>query len=397
MNLAVRTTPVEKGPDAAEILERARALLPALKQREPAALAARDVSAETITDFRAAGLIDLLKPRRFGGQEVSPNVFSETVQELALGCASSAWVYAVLVEHSWLAASFPEQAQIDMWGTNPDAVASSSLAPRGTTVWVEGGYRLSGRWPFSSGSAHAQWAIIGAFVETDGRKDVRLMLVPMRDIAIIDDWHVLGLLATGSRTLELNDVFVPEHRTVALADLNRGTSPGRDVHPHYPLLRAPRALLAVFSQSPVAISLGRRALDLVVGGLKHRNLRTGGRADQSELIQSKLAESAAEIDMATLVLSNARRVAVAAMESGEPISAEQVTTARRDVAFALRYVRIAVERLCSLTGAQWLYDESPLQAILRDVMATSLHLTANFDLAMVTWARVKLGIDPPTL
>jgi alkylation response protein AidB-like acyl-CoA dehydrogenase len=397
MNVTVRKTPSERASDASDILERARALVPVLRQREAAALAARDVPAETIADFRAAGLLDLLKPRRFGGSEASPVVFSETVEQLAFGCASSAWVYAVLVEHSWLAASFPEQAQIDMWGANPDAVASSSLAPRATAMPAKGGYRLSGRWPFSSGSTYAQWAIIGTFVEADGRRDAHYMLVPMSDIRIIDDWRVFGLLATGSRTLELDNVFVPEHRTVPLSDLNRGTPPGRDVHPHYRLLRAPRALLAVFSQSPVTIALGRRALDLVVNSLKKRNLRTGGKADQSELIQSKLAESAAEIDMAALVLSNGRRSALAALESGEAISAEQIAVARRDVAFALRYARTAVERLCGLTGTQWLYDDAPLQAILRDVMAASLHLTANWDLAMVGWARVRLGIDPRTL
>jgi 3-hydroxy-9,10-secoandrosta-1,3,5(10)-triene-9,17-dione monooxygenase len=341
MNLAVRHTALP-GADASDMLARARALVPVLRQREAAAVAARDIPAETIADFRAAGLLDLLKPRRFGGSEASPVVFSEAVEELAFGCASSAWVYAVLVEHSWLAASFSERAQIDMWGASPDAVASSSLAPRATAVPVEGGYRLSGRWPFSSGSTYAQWAIIGVLIGADGRQDPHYMLVPMSDIRIIDDWRVFGLLATGSRTLELDNVFVPEHRIVALSDLNRGTSPGRYVHPHYPLLRAPRALLAVFSQSPVTIALGRRALDLVVNALNTRTLRRGGKADQSELIQSKLAESAAEIDMAALVLSNARHSALEALESGEPISAEQVAVARRDVAFALRYARAAV-------------------------------------------------------
>jgi 3-hydroxy-9,10-secoandrosta-1,3,5(10)-triene-9,17-dione monooxygenase len=397
MNLSVRKAAFESDPDASGILARARALVPVLRQREAAALAARDVPAETVADFRAAGLLDLLKPRRFGGSETSPIVFSEVVEQLAYGCASSAWVYAVLVEHSWVIASFPERAQVDVWGESPDVVASSSLAPRAAATPVEGGYRLTGRWPFSSGSAHAEWAIVGAFVEAEGARVVRLMLVPMRDIKIVDDWHVFGLLATGSRTLQLDDVFVPEYRTVLLADLNRGNPPGRIVHPNYPLLRVPRPLLAGFSQSPVTIALSRRALDLVVDALKHRYLRTGAKADQSEVIQSKVAESAAEVDMATLVLDNARRTAAAALDSGKPITAEQAVLARRDVAFALRYARAAIERLCGLTGAQWLYNEAPLQGMLRDVTTAAAHLTANWDLAMVAWARVRLGLDPPTL
>ena len=229
--------------------------------------------------------------------QAAPIVFSEVVQELALGCASTAWVCGVLGEHAWVIASFPEEAQVDVWGTDPLARASSSLAPKLEARAVAGGYRLSGRWPFSSGSSHAQWAILGAYVDRSGSREAIYLLVPMKDITIIDDWHVLGLAATGSRTLELSDVFVPQHRTVPIADLMKGDPPGRRVHPDYPLLRAPRGVFALFSQSPVAVSLGKRAVDEIVAILDDRVTRVWTKAAESEAVQIQLAESAAEVDL----------------------------------------------------------------------------------------------------
>ena len=139
-------------PDAERaLLERARALIPRLAEREPAATAARKLPVETIAEYRDAGILRILQPNRFGGMQGRFSLFSRIVEELTYGCASSAWVYAVLAEHQWIIAQYPEEAQIDVWGDDPEAVAASSLAPREAARPVPGGWRLSGRYPFSSG------------------------------------------------------------------------------------------------------------------------------------------------------------------------------------------------------------------------------------------------------
>jgi len=208
------------------LLDRARALVPLLAERAPAATAARRLPDETILDFHATGILRVLQPRRFGGMQGRFSLFSRIVEELTYGCASSAWVYAVLGEHQWIIASYPEEAQLDVWGDDPEAVASSSLAPRAAAARVRGGWRLSGRYPFSSGCDFAQWAIIGAFLgEAGDPRRVAYLLVPLTEIEIVDDWQVLGLLGTGSKSLVLHDVFVPEHRSVWLSDLFAGTRP----------------------------------------------------------------------------------------------------------------------------------------------------------------------------
>ena len=254
------------------MLEQARALIPALAERAATTIAGsvtfQPKPSPTIT---ASASCASSQPHRFSGLQLRFCLFSRIVEELTVGCTSSAWVYAVLGEHQWLLAAYPLQAQIDVWGENPTAVASSSLAPRAVAKRTPGGWRLAGQYSFSSGSSHAQWAIVGAFLgEAGDQRNVAYLLVPFTDIEIIDDWHVLGLAGTGSRSLLLRDVFVPEHRCVLLADLLAGTAPGALVHPDYPLVRAPRGLLVNYSLPPVVIALGRRALAIAIANLRGR-------------------------------------------------------------------------------------------------------------------------------
>ena len=267
------------------LLHCARALIPRLAERAPAATAARNIPRETVAEYQEAGILKILQPRRFGGLQARFSLFSQIVEELTYGCASSAWVYAVLAEHQWIIASYPEQAQIDVWGDNPDAVASSSLAPRAAAKTVGGGWRLSGRFPFSSGCDYAQWAILGAFLGEPGDpRTIAYLLVPLAEIEIVDDWRVLGLAGTGSKSLVLHDVFVPKHRCVMVSDLFAGTPPGVEVHPDYPVVRAPRGFLVSYSLPPVAIALGRRALDIVCRDLATRVSRGVTKMAASEVV-----------------------------------------------------------------------------------------------------------------
>src|SRR6516164_3751215 len=316
--------PLHKGglpEEERAMLDRARGLIPRLAEREPAATAERRLPAETIADYRDAGILRILQPRRFGGRQGRFSLFSQIVEELTYGCASSAWVYAVLAEHQWIIAQYPEQAQIDVWGDDPEAVTASSLAPREAARPVPGGWRLSGHYPFSSGCDYAQWAIIGAFLGPKGDpRGIAYLLVPLAEIEIVDDWQVLGLLGTGSKSLVLRDIFVPEHRSVMVSDLFAGTPPGALVHPDYPVLRAPRGFLVSYSLPPVAIALGRRALDIACRTLATRVSRGVTRVAESEVVQMTIGEAAAAIDVATMLLHTGRESSTAAVSSGRRIT-----------------------------------------------------------------------------
>ena len=374
------------------LLERARGLIPRLAERAPAATAARMLPAETIAEYHAAGILRILQPRRFGGLQGRFSLFSRIVEELTYGCASSAWVYAVLAEHQWIIAQYPEAAQIDVWGEDSLAVASSSLAPREAARLVPGGWRLSGRYPFSSGCDYAQWAIIGAFLGAKGEpRAVAYLLVPLSQVEIVDDWQVLGLLGTGSKSLVLHDVFVPEHRHVMVSDLFAGTPPGALVHPDYPVLRAPRGFLVSYSLPPVAIALGRIALAIACARLAKRVSRGVTRVAQSEVVQMALGEAAAAIDVATMLLHTGREASTAAVSSGRRITEAEALRARRDMVYAQHQVGWALDRLCELDGARWVYDSDSLGAIRRDVMTILTHHAASRQAAMAPYGKMLLS------
>jgi len=374
------------------LLRRARALIPRLSERAATAAAARQLPAETIADYRAAGILRILQPRRFDGMQGRFSLFSRIVEELTFGCASAAWVYAVLAEHQWIIAQYPERAQLDVWGEDPEAVASSSLAPREAAKRVAGGWRLSGHYPFSSGCDHAQWAIIGAFLGEKGDpRHIAYLLVPLAEVEIADDWLVLGLLGTGSKSLILHDVFVPEHRCVMVSELYAGTPPGALVHPDYPVLRAPRGFLVGYSLPPVAIALGHRALAIAPQALADRVSRGVTRVAGSEVVQMALGEASAAIDVATLLLHTGRESSTAAVSSGRRITAAEALRARRDMVYAQHQVGWALDRLCELDGARWVYDSNELGAIRRDVMTILTHHAASRQAAMAPYGRMLLA------
>jgi 3-hydroxy-9,10-secoandrosta-1,3,5(10)-triene-9,17-dione monooxygenase len=373
------------------LLGRARALIPALAERAPAAVAARRLPPETIAEYHAAGILRILQPKQFGGRQGRFSLFSRIVEELTYGCASSAWVYAVLAEHQWIIAQYPEAAQIDVWGDDPEAVASSSLAPRAAAKRTAGGWRLSGRYPFSSGCDYAQWAILGAFLgEMGDPRHVAYLLAPLAEVDIVDDWQVLGLAGTGSKSLALHDVFVPEHRCVMVSDLFAGTPPGALVHPEYPVLRAPRGFLVSYSLPPVAIALGRRALDIACAALAGRVSRGVTKLAESEVVQMAIGEAAAAIDVATMLLHTGRESSTAAVSSGRKITEAEALRARRDMVFAQHQVSWALDRLCELNGARCVYDSDELGAIRRDVMTILTHHAASRQAAMAPYGRMLL-------
>ena len=373
------------------VLERARALIPGLAERAPAAAAARQIPTETIAEFHDAGILRILQPRRFGGMQRRFSLFSQIVEEFTYGCASSAWVYAVLTEHQWIIASYPERAQLDVWGADPLAVASSSLAPRAAARRTTGGWRLSGRYTFSSGCDYAQWAILGAFLgELGDPRSVAYLLVPLSETEIVDDWQVLGLAGTGSKSLVLRDVFVPEHRTVMVSDLFAGTPPGAALYPEYPVVRAPRGFLVSYSLPPVAIALGSVALDLVARDLATRVSRGVTRMAESEFVQAAVGEAAAAIDAATLLLHHGRRATTAAVDTGRRITEVEALRARRDMVYAQHQIGWALERLCELSGARWVYDSDPLQQIRRDVMTILTHHAASRPAAYAPYGKLLM-------
>ena len=379
-------------PDEAAIIAAVDALTSGVAARRSDTYQQRRVPEQTITELKNAGLFRLLQPRHYGGYESNYRAVMQVTARLSAACPSTGWVFGVLTDHQWILSLYPEQAQEDVWAQDRDTLISSSFGPRATAEKVTGGYRLSGEWSFSSGCEHARWAMIGAFVKagTDAPA-VYSMLVPMTDIEIIDDWDVLGLNGTGSKTLKLVDVFIPEHHALSMDVLNSGAAPGVAVHPDYAMARAPRRTFTVFTLSPVMVSIAQQAFEVVVARTR-KAVSRGVRLAAEQSVQLKIAEAGALIDIAATVITSRYEQATGYLEAGA-FPEDFGFLVHRDLAYSTAQLRRAVEMLCSLSAGSVVYNRDPLQQLLRDAITASSHRGVNWEAAGGGFGRYALGMS----
>ncbi len=377
----------------ATLLANADALVPILRQRGPGAEAARTLPAETIADLHAAGFFKMLQPARFGGYEVHPNTFFDVQMRVATGCPSTAWVLGVVAVHNWQLALFPEAAQQEVWGEDPTVLISSSYAPTGKVTAVEGGYRLSGRWSFSSGCDHCGWAFLGGFAPTPegAPPDMRTFLVPKSDYTLEDNWFTFALKATGSKDVVLNDVFVPAHRTHKMSDGFVCNSPGNAVN-GAPLYRIPFGQLFVRSVSTTAIGIATAALDFYreVTATKV-GAADGNKAAADPASQEAAADAARRLRQLVMVLHSNFDTLLDAARRGQKLPIEQRVAFRYDSAAAVSEAVAVVDSLFSLCGARALFTDSPMHRYFLDVHGARAHYANRPEASARNYGRVLLG------
>jgi len=379
-------------------LDRVHALLPAVRERARHAEQLRRLPDETFEDFQAAGLFRCLQPKRYGGYELDPGTLYRAIMEVGTACGSSAWILGVVGVHNWHLALFPPQAQDDVWGEDTSVQLSTSLAPTGTVERVDGGFRLRGRWSFSSGCDFCQWAVLGGLApEKDGPPDMRTFLVPRRDYTIDDTWYAVGLCGTGSKDLVVEDAFVPEYRTHSYRDAFHLRNPGAVVNDG-PLYQLPFGLVfpACIASPAVGVALG--ALDAFREQTRTRvSPRDQSRVVEDPFIQLHLADAAAEVEAARDRLLDDFAAMMRLVRAGEEIPLTQRARYRWDITRAAdRSVR-AVDRLFEASGGRGIFLDNPIQRAWRDVHAIRAHAGNNLEKAAAIFGRSEFGLPPQDL
>jgi 3-hydroxy-9,10-secoandrosta-1,3,5(10)-triene-9,17-dione monooxygenase len=364
-------------------------MLAAIGARAAKAHADRRIPDETIEQLKRAGLLNVLLPASLGGLEVDFSVFSTITHRLAGACGSTAWVYAVLAETAWIAALFPKEAQDEVWDDETDPVCCASIVPFGAATKVDGGYVINGRWSYLSGSDHANWVVLSAVADRDtGKGNIVDVLVRKSEIEMLDDWQVLGLAGTASNGAAVNDLFVPDWRSIPHACLLDGTAPGRQVHPDYLLGRVPRGLVTAFSLSPVIVGLATKALTITT-----EMLSTPAAASLPDWgsVQTKFSEATIEVDLANTILHKFGSRNDQLLRSGCDISEHYIAHTRLSASYMIRLARQAIDRLVQISGSKWLYDAHPLQIVFRDAVAAATHRSSNWELASLAYC-TSLGL-----
>ena len=370
-------------PSPATLVERAKELIPTLRERADECETQRRMPDETFQDFRKAGILNVVKAKDFGGYEMGWDVFCEISMELAKGCGSSAWVYAVLGEHAHTVCTYPMQAQHDVWTDDPDTQVASGNSPNCKMERTDGGWLITGQFNYSSGCDHADWHLTGMPVDGQPLK----ILVPQAGCEIVDNWHVMGLAGTGSKDIKLEKVFIPDHRTIPIGE--RG--PRFD---DAALFRLPQWSVNPFCLASVVVGVAEGAVERFTEEMKERSSRFGAKIAEFQSLQLRIAESAAELHAARLMILNDLRETMEYFEDNEEPDFHMLARNKRDMAYAPILASKAMERIFYAAGANGLFLDNDIQRSFRDVNAGSKQIALNFDINGTTYGKIALGLDP---
>jgi 3-hydroxy-9,10-secoandrosta-1,3,5(10)-triene-9,17-dione monooxygenase len=378
-------------------LDRVRALLPALRQRAVDTERLRRLPNETFKDFQEAGLFQALQPRRYGGYELDPATFYQAVMEMGTVCSSSAWVLGVVGVHNWQLGLFHPQAQEDVWRDDTTVLLSTSLAPTGKVQCVDGGYRLQGRWSFSSGCDFCQWVVLGGMipaVQAGAPPVMCSFLVPQSDYTIDDNWYVMGLCGTGSKDIVIEEAFVPIHRTLSYPDMFYLRCPGTEVNPA-PLFRLPFGSVFPYAIATPAVGAARGALEAFREQTKARvSARDKQPMAEDAFTQLAVAEATTEVDAVyDRVLGNFKEMMHLACQDQEiPLTSR--ARYRWDAAKAVASSVRAANSLLKASSGRVVFLSNPIQRAWRDIHAMQAHAGNNLERAAAAFGRSEFGLPP---
>jgi 3-hydroxy-9,10-secoandrosta-1,3,5(10)-triene-9,17-dione monooxygenase len=384
---------------------------PELKNQAAVCADERRLSETTVKILKETGAMRLIQPARYGGLEADPRSFVEAMMVAAHYDGAAGWVLGVVGVHNWHIGLYADSVQQEVWGDDPDTWISSSYNYVGKATRVEGGYRLTGRWGFSSGCEHAQWVFVGGVVfdENDQPQEMRHFLLPRRDYEIIDVWNVAGLCGSGSNDIKVSDAFVPDQHSMSWPDLQAHRCPGIEVN-RSPLFRVPWGSMFLNAVTAPLVGMARGMLDESVTMVKQRVAGyvppgpTAGAFDAKRMwpavTMAKLAEVSAEIDAARVQmldnLGDVYECVQAASGPNDPLGAAAVpleirARTRRDQVMAAKRATDSANIIFSLAGGRGLSLKSPVQRLWRDTQAGSHHVVNGSDQALTGYGAFLMG------
>ncbi|WP_165324083.1 acyl-CoA dehydrogenase family protein [Rhizorhabdus phycosphaerae] len=364
-------------PSAEDLIERARAMIPVLRSRAKQATAAHRIPDETIAEMKEAGFFRILQPKRWGGYEMHPNVFFSVLKEIAQGCMSTGWVYGVVGCHPYELALFSDKAQAEVWGEDTSVLVSSSYQPVGKVEHAEGGFYLSGRWGFSSGSQHCDWVLLGSLVPPKNEgdaPDMRTFLVPRKDYRIEETWDTFGLQGTGSHDVVIERAFIPDYRTHRAADGFLCTNPGQKEN-GAPLFTLPWAQIFVRSVSSAALGGTRAAIDAAIKIANDRVSTNTGKASKTDpILMAAIAKAHAQLLEMEATLEASFDKMMAKAERGQPLEMSERALYRYQSSTVVRRCADLVDELMPLLGGRAIYMSSPIIQPWLDINAARAHV-----------------------
>ena len=378
------------------LLEQIKEILPTIAANAAQAEMDRTPPEENIRLLREIKFFRAFQPKKYGGLEISLPEFTDCVAAIAGACGGTAWGGSLLATHSHQMAMFSEKAQQEFWGENPDATASSSIAPFGKTEETEGGVIFNGDMRWSSGCDHADWAILGFNrFDEDGNKVYCFGVVPRHEYTIVDDWHAAGMKSSGTKTLVLKDVFIPEHRIETAKGMMEGKSAGFGLYPDSDIFYTPYRPYFACGFAAIGLGIAERMLEAFKEKTKNRvRAYTGASAGTATPALMRIAESTHQVYAARAMLEKTWQDHKEHGERKEYPSRETLTYWRTNQAYAVKMCIQAVDRLFEAMGGMSWFSDNEAQRLFRDSHMTGAHAYTDYDICAQILGRELMGLEP---
>ncbi len=386
-----------------EAVKRAAELIPLLREHAATAEAERHLAPAVRDALHRTGLFRFLQPKSRGGMELDFASWVEIPEMLGRGDCSTAWNVANLASHHRTLALFSKQAQDEVWNENPDALIAAGIAyPQGRGKKVDGGLMLSGTWNFCSAVTDSTWNMLACMVMDDaGAKSIDWVqcLLRKNEYQIIDDWQTMGMRGTGSCTVKVENLFVPQYRLQSMATGLPGHAYAGAAENPNPMYVIPTSAVGGHALGSCVVGNAQGALDATLDWIKSRSTVQGAKMRDFQTVQMRIGMAGAKIDAARLVLRSDCIEAEAATITGRAIGSEEKLRYKRNAAFAVKLSMEAIDLLQEMAGANGIYQKSPLERIFRDARAAGAHIHFSIDMQMTQWGLVAAGgeFKSPTL
>ncbi|MES2263979.1 MAG: acyl-CoA dehydrogenase family protein [Pseudomonadota bacterium] len=382
-------------PSREELVRRASAAGATLAKNAQQTEHDRRAHDDNIAAIADAGLFRLMVPKRFGGYESDIRTHLDVTSALAESCGGTAWVTALVNVCAWFTGLFPQRAQDEVFGANPDARVAGVFAPSGDTRRQDGGLLISGKWYWSSGSLHADWVVVGV-IERDAHGAFAgqyLALIPRAQISIEDTWFTVGMRGSGSNCVVAKDVFVPDHRLLNLNAAVQGDYPTefKDEAAYRAAFVPVAALVLVGAQ----LGIGRAALKYVIDKAPQRAIAYTSFEKQSDsvMFQAQVAQAAQKIDTAHLHAYRAAEDIDDAARRGDKLDYLTRARVRADTGLVATEITEALNILISAHGAGSFAEASPMQRMWRDSNTAARHAVVMPAVSMEVYGKALLGVE----
>lgn len=374
-------------PTPEELVARATAMIPTLRERGAKSEEIRQVPTETLEDFKQAGFLRMAVPKRFGGYNHGIDTVTRVTVQVGRGCGSASWMAGQWAGHNFMVSLYPLEAQEEYFSSGPDTVSSTASAIAKLDMQPEnGGWRIRDtHLRFSSGCDHAEW------IQIMGQHGIGL--IEKSAFEILDDWKVSGLRGTGSKSVIIKDTFIPPYRFLPFETTREGKAPGAQINDN-PYQRAPLVMALNQLLLASAIGMAKGVVDLFeqrVG--KRMDLHTGKPASEGAGAQLRFAESSAEVDAAEMFLERNCRTLAEWGAAGHITDTLERVTMRRNTTYACKLAVQAALRLGTQGDASGMFDVNPIGRLLRDIQMAALQASLTWDEPAQAYARVRWGVE----